>query len=97
MGKNRPRFFEKSNLIEFYDFRQNRIENRIELAKLESQKLGGGVLAGERGSGRQRVGASADDREASTSAGQHRGLQRLHESVSSDIEDQPRATRRRHQ
>ena len=55
----------------------------------------GGVLAGERGSGRQRVGASADDREASTSAGQHRGLQRLRESVSSHIEDQPRATRRR--
>ena len=53
------------------------------------------MLAGERGSGRQRVGASADDREASTSAGQRWGLQRLCESVSSDIEGQPRATLRR--
>ena len=54
------------------------------------------MLAGERGSGsRQRVAVSADDREASTSAGQRRGLQQLRESVSSDIEDQPRATRRR--
>ena len=45
--------------------------------------------------GRQCVAVSADDREASTSAGQRRGLQRLRESVSSDIEDQPRATRQR--
>ena len=37
--KNQPRFLEKSNQIEFLDFMQNRIENRIELSKLKSQKL----------------------------------------------------------